>query len=83
MSTLKVSLGIGNHLLCVRYTKFGADIHIVVQRTNRAPFMIVHHIKNVVSVSISMMSLFLLLHQTIKLRGTRVFCGPVSDSKQT
>ena len=50
MTTLKVSRGMGNHLFCVRYTKSGANIHIVIQRTNRAPFMIVHHIKNVVSV---------------------------------
>jgi len=50
MTTLKVSRGMGNHLLCVRYTKSGANINIVVQRTSRAPFMAVHHIKNVVSV---------------------------------
>jgi hypothetical protein len=57
MTTLKVSRGMGNHLLCIRYTKSGTNIHIVVQRTKRAPFMIVHHIKNVVSVRISMMLL--------------------------
>ena len=87
MTTLKVSRGMGNHLLCVRHTKSGANIHIdslvetsfsakspplaiapgpfseavlgsyerinihiVVQSTNKAPFTIVHHIKNVVSV---------------------------------
>lgn len=50
MTTLKVSRGMGNHLLCLRYTKSGAIMSIVVQRTNMAPFMIVHHIKNLVSV---------------------------------
>ncbi len=40
----------GNNLLCIRYTKSGAAMHIVVQRANKIPFMIVHHMKNVVSV---------------------------------
>ncbi|MBW1670596.1 MAG: hypothetical protein JRJ40_04190 [Deltaproteobacteria bacterium] len=67
MTTLKVSLGIGNHLLCIRYTKSGANIHIVVQRNNRVPFMIVHHMKNLVSVWISMMFLFYLSASNINI----------------
>ena len=53
MTTLNVSRGMGNHLLCVRYTNPGADMKTAVQRSNKAPFMIVHHMKNLVSVWIS------------------------------
>ena len=55
ITTLKVSRGIGNHLLCVRYTKSGANMKNVLHSNNNAPFMIVHHMKKLVSVSISMM----------------------------
>ena len=50
ITTLKVSRGIGNHLLCVRYTKSGADIQNVAHSNNSAPFMIMHHMKKLVSV---------------------------------
>ena len=49
----KLSLGMGNHLLWVQYTKSGVIIHIIVQKTNRDPFIIVHHIKNDVNIRIS------------------------------
>jgi len=52
MTTLKVSRGMGNHLLCVRYTKSGANTENAVHRIKMPPFMIVHHMKNIVSVNI-------------------------------
>lgn len=57
MTTLKVSRGMGNHLLCVRYTKSGVHMNIIVEKINRTPFMIVHHMKNAVSICVSMMFL--------------------------
>ena len=50
MTMLKVSRGMGNHLLCVRYTKSGAKVSIVVQKTNKVPFKIAHHRKKLVSI---------------------------------
>lgn len=50
MTTLKVSRGMGNHLLCVRYTNSGASMNNVVQRTNSNPFMIVHHMKKRIAI---------------------------------
>jgi len=57
MTTLKASRGMGNHLLCVRYTKSGANTENAAHRIKMQPFMIVHHMKNIVSVCISMMFL--------------------------
>ena len=57
MTTLKVSRGMGTHLLCVRYTKSGVNTQNTVHRIKMPPFMIVHHMKNVVSVWISMVFL--------------------------
>jgi len=49
MITLKVSRGISKNLLCVEYTISGIDIHAMVQNDKREPFMMVHHIKKVLS----------------------------------
>ena len=57
MTTLKVSREMGNHLLCMRYTKSGANTEKAIHRIKMPPFMIVHHMKNVVSIWISMISL--------------------------
>ena len=62
MTTLKVSRGMGNHLLCVRSTKSGANMHMMIQSTNTAPFMIVHHMKNVSSVLIPIIFLLNCFH---------------------
>jgi hypothetical protein len=56
---LNVSLGIGNHLLCIPYTKSGKTMYIKLQKINSTPFMIVHHMKKVVSIRISMMVLLI------------------------
>ena len=45
----------GNHLVCTRYMKFGADAKTIVQAIMMPTFIIVHHMKNVVSVVIVMM----------------------------
>jgi len=60
MATLKVSLEMKNHLLCIRYIQFPAQTHINDERDSNAKFRIVHHIKNVVRVWISMIFLLYL-----------------------
>ena len=60
INMLNDSWELRNHLLCVRYTAFGAIKCAIVQKNNRLPFMIVHHIKKSVRVGISMTSLLYL-----------------------
>jgi hypothetical protein len=54
-TTLKDSWGMGNHFVCMRYVKSGAVPQTIVHTIKMPRFMIVHHMKNVVSVGILMM----------------------------
>jgi hypothetical protein len=49
MTMLKLSQGMGNHSFCILHTIFGANMHIMVEKSKRAPLIIAHHIKNLVS----------------------------------
>ena len=55
MTTLKDSLGMGNHLVCLRYMKSAANTRKNVDAIKMPAFMIVHHMKKFVSVEILMM----------------------------
>jgi hypothetical protein len=55
MIILKVSCGMGNQIRCVRYIISDADINMMIQKTSKVPLMMVHHIKNLVKISISIM----------------------------
>ena len=50
MAMLKNSCEILNNLLCMRYMKLRAKAHIMVMKISKAKSIIVHHMKNEVSV---------------------------------
>lgn len=55
MTTLKDSLGMGNHFVCLRYMKSEANTRKIVDNTRMQALMIVHHMKKFMSVRILMM----------------------------
>ena len=57
IATLKASREMQNHLLCTPYTQSVAHKHISDETTSNPKFRIVHHIKNALILSISMIFL--------------------------
>jgi uncharacterized protein with PQ loop repeat len=57
IAMLNASLEIGNNLLCIWYAKLPARVQIRNERINNAPLIIEHHIKKVLMVIISIVSL--------------------------
>lgn len=66
IAMLNASREIENHLECIRWAKLARQTHISVERSNSAMFIIEHHMKKAVTVSMSMVFLlFLSVFDTI------------------